>query len=90
METRLVDTKQNNLLCVVIDATDKARNVPPLVRANDQPLGRVSCQEERHNTINIIVCSLLQIIDIPSIFGEEGHILNITISLHSESGNIYA
>lgn len=78
---------KTNLRCVVVDATDEARNVTPLVRANHQHLGRISWQEERHNTVAIIICPVLQIIDIPSIFSEEGHILNITVSLHSETGN---
>jgi len=76
--------------CVVIDAANKARNVSTFVRANDQPLRRIFCQKECHNTVAIIACPVLQIINIPSIFSDEGHILNISISLHSETENSYA
>lgn len=71
--------------CVVIDAIKKARNVSPFVRANDQPLGRICWQKERHNTVAIIICPVLQIVNIPTIFSNEGHVLNVSISLDSET-----
>lgn len=82
---QLHNQKSNYLRCVVVDAANKARNVSTFVRTNDQPLGRICCQKECHNTVAIIICPVLQIINIPSIFRDEGHILNISINLHSET-----
>jgi len=78
-----------SIRCVVIDAAHKARNVSMFVRANDQPLGRISCPKECHKTVTIVVFSVLQIINISSKFRYEGHIFNICISLHSETANSY-
>ena len=83
------EQKLHYLRCVVIDAAHKARNVSMFVRANDQPLGRISCPKECHKTVTIVVFSVLQIINISSKFSYEGHILNICISLHNETANSY-
>ena len=81
--------KLHYLRCVVIDAAHKARNVSTFVRANDEPLGRINFPEECHKTVTIVVFYVLQIINISSKFNYEGHILNICISLHSETANNY-
>ena len=64
-------------------STEKAGNISSLVGANDQVLGTISFQQECHNWVAIIVFSFLYIINVPSVFSKEGHLLNIAISLHS-------
>lgn len=70
---------------MVVDAIDKTGNVPTLVRANNELLGRIGRREKRHYTVAVIICPVLQIIHISSVLSYEGHILNVCISLHSEA-----
>ena len=89
VRTLVYQQKLHYLRCVVIDAAHKARNVSAFVRANDQPLGRINCPKQCHKTVTIVIFSVLQIINVSSKFSYEGHILNICISLHSETANNY-
>jgi hypothetical protein len=74
---------------VVVNAINKARNISTLVRTNNQPFGRLCCHEKCHYAVTIIICPVQQIVNIASILSNESHILNIFISLHSETGYIY-
>lgn len=77
--------KNKDSQSMVVDATNKACDISPLIRANNQTVSRVHPQEERHHAVTIISFTVFQVIHIPGIFCNQGQVFYVPISLYRKS-----
>lgn len=70
---------------MIVNTVDKASNVSTFIRADDETLGWICCQEKSHDTITVIMFPILNVIHIARVFSNKCHILNWAISLYSKT-----
>lgn len=70
---------------MVVDAADKACNVPTSIWAYDKTLGFSFCQKKSHQAVTIIRLMVLKVINITSVFRDDCHIFYQPISFYCKT-----